>query len=220
MSIDTLSSKPEDDMKLIIFGATGSIGHHLVQQALEDGHSVTAFARDPARLAISHARLRVSQGDVMDLACVEKAVAGHDAVLCSIGAGRKGGVRAQGTRNIIHAMEKLGVRRLICQSTLGAGDSRGNLNACWKYIMFGVFLRAAYRDHEMQEKYVRQSRLDWTLVRPGAFVDGERTGQYRHGFSSTDKTTKLKVARSDVADFMLKQLLGDTYLRKTPGLSY
>ena len=65
-----------------------------------------------------------------------------------------------------------------------------------------------------------QSRLDWTIVRPGAFTDGERTGQYRHGFPGTDNTTKLKISRADVADFMLKQLVDDTYLHKTPGLSY
>ena len=207
-------------MKLLIFGSTGSIGCQLVKQALEQGHMLTAFARDPVRVDIKHANLQVIQGDVFDPASVEKAVQGHDAVLCSLGAGRKGAVRSEGTRNIIHAMEKAGVRRFICQSTLGVGDSRGNLNVFWKYIMFGLLLRPMYADHVSQEDYVRQSRLDWTIVRPGAFTDGERTGKYRHGFPSTDKTTKLKISRADVADFMLKQLTDDAYLHKTPGLSY
>ena len=86
--------------------------------------------------------------------------------------------------------------------------------------MFRGLLRQTYADHVGQEDYVRQSRLDWTIVRPGAFRDGKRTGKYRHGFSGTDKTTKLKISRADVADFMLKQLTDDTYLHKTPGLSY
>jgi Putative NADH-flavin reductase len=86
--------------------------------------------------------------------------------------------------------------------------------------MFGIFLRAAYADHVSQENYVKQSRLDWIIVRPGAFTDGKRTGEYRHGFPGTDKTTKLKISRADVADFMLKQLTDDTYLHKTPGVSY
>ncbi len=176
--------------------------------------------RDPARVDIKHANLEVIQGDVLGPASVKKAVQGHDAVLCSLGAGRKGAVRSEGTRNIIHAMDKAGVRRFICQSTLGVGDSRGNLNVFWKYIMFGLLLRPMYADHVRQENYVRQSRLDWTIVRPGAFSDGEHTGQYRHGFPGTDKTTKLKISRADVADFMLKQLIDDTYLHKTPGLSY
>ena len=89
---------------------------------------LTAFARDPVRVDIKHANLQVIRGDVLDPASVEKAVQGHDAVLCSLGAGRKGAVRSEGTRNIIHAMEKAGVRRFICQSTLGVGDSRDNLS--------------------------------------------------------------------------------------------
>ncbi len=156
----------------------------------------------------------------MDLASVESAVLGQDAVLCALGAGRKGTIRSEGTRNIIRAMERAGVRRFICQTTLGVGDSRGNLNFFWKYIMFGLFLRQAYADHVLQEDYIKQSRLDWTIVRPGAFVDGNGTGEYRHGFPGTDKTIKLKISRADVADFMLKQLTDKTYLKKTPGLSY
>lgn len=69
-------------------------------------------------------------------------------------------------------MEKAGIRRFICQTTLGAGDSWGNLNFFWKYIMFGTILRDVFADHERQENYVKQSRLDWTIVRPGAFMDG------------------------------------------------
>jgi putative NADH-flavin reductase len=207
-------------MKVIIFGATGSIGKNLLDQSLAKGHAVTAFVRDPARLAIEHENLRIAKGDVLDQASVQQAVAGHDAVLVSIGAGRHGTVRSEGTRNIIRAMENTGVRRLICQSTLGVGDSWNNLTALWKYLMFGLLLRPAYRDHVLQEKYVRESSLDWSIVRPAAFTDGERTGQYRHGFGSTDRTTRLKISRADVADFMLKNLLDNRYLHQTPGLSY
>ncbi len=207
-------------MKLLIFGSTGSIGRLLIKQALEQGHTVTAFTRDATKVNIKHNNLQVTRGDVMDPASVERAIKGHEVVLCSLGAGRKGTVRSEGTRNIISSMEKVGVRRLICQSTLGVGDSWGNLNVFWKYIMFGLLLRPAYADHVRQEDYVRQSRLDWTIVRPGAFTDGERTGKYRHGFSCTDRTTKIKISRADVADFMLKQLIDDTCLHKTPGLSY
>ena len=207
-------------MKLLIFGATGSIGRHVVKQALEQGHTVTAFTRDAAKVDIKHDNLQVAEGDVLDAAAVEKVVPGHDVVLCALGAGRKGGVRAPGTRNIIGAMDKAGVRRLVCESTLGVGDSRGNLNALWKYVMFGLLLRPAYADHVDQERHVTESRLDWTIVRPGAFTDGPHTGEYQHGFPGTDKTTMLKISRADVADFMLRQLTDETYLHKTPALSY
>jgi len=207
-------------MKIIIFGATGSIGKKLVKQALEQGHTVTAYVRDAAKLGIDDAQLHPVIGDVLNARQVEEAVVGHDAVLCVIGAGRKGGVRAAGTQNIIKAMEATGVKRLICQTSLGIGDSWHNLNWFWKTIMFGFLLRPAYEDHVQQEAYVRESKLDWTIVRPGDFIDGPRTGQYRHGFSPTDRSTKLKISRQDVADFILRQLFDTTYLHRTPGVSY
>lgn len=207
-------------MKLIVFGSTGTVGRKLVEQALEEGHTVTAFARDSAKLDIEHVSLRFAQGDALDPAAVEEAVEGHDAVLCTLGAGRKGTVRAEGTRNIIRAMEKAGVRRLVCQTTLGVGDSRGNLNFFWKHLMFGLLLRPAYEDHVRQEEYVKQSGLDWVIVRPSAFTDGERTGEYRHGFPPNDRSIDPTISRADVADFMLRQLTDDTYLHATPGLSY
>jgi putative NADH-flavin reductase len=217
-----LSNEGGETMKVLIFGSTGSIGREVVQQALELGHTVTAFARNPAKLNLKHTNLKVVQGDVLDLAVVEQAVQGQDAVLCVLGSGgkRKGTIRSEGTQQIIRAMEKAGVQRFICQTTLGVGDSQGNLDFFWKYIMFGFLLREVFADHVIQENYVKQSSLDWTIVRPGAFTDGDRTGEYRHGFSGTDKTIKLKISRADVADFIVKQLTDHSYLRKTPGLSY
>jgi putative NADH-flavin reductase len=207
-------------MRLIIFGSTGSVGRLVVGQALQNNHMVTAFLRDPAKLTISHSNLTVIRGDVLDYQSVQKAMKNQEVVLCTIGAGSKGNVRAEGTRNIIRAMENNGVKRLICQSTLGAGDSKGNLNFFWKHIMFGMLLKQAYKDHELQENYVIQSKLDWTIVRPAAFTDGSRTGNYRHGFGAQEKNLTLKISRADVADFILNQVTQNTYLRKTPGQSY
>ena len=206
-------------MKVLIFGATGTVGRELVTQGLEKGHIVVAFVRDPSKLAISHANLEIIEGDVLDSAAVDLAVAGHDAVLIALGAGSKGQVRSTGTRNIIQAMQKSGARRLVCLSTLGVGDSNGNLNFFWKYIMFGMLLRAAFADHVSQEDQVIRSGLDWTIVRPAAYTDGERTGNYRHGFPATEKGLKLKISRADVADFVLAQLTDDSYIRMTPGVS-
>jgi putative NADH-flavin reductase len=217
-----MSSFRRQAVKLVIFGSTGTVGRQVVEQALNQGHWVTAFARNPNRLDIRHPHLNRVQGDVMDFQIVKQAIHGQEAVVCVLGSGKKmtGTVRSEGTRQIIRAMEATGVRRLICQSTLGAGDSWGSLNFYWKYIMFGLILRNVFADHEKQEDYVRQSHLDWTIVRPGAFLDGELTGNYRHGFSGTDKSSQLKISRADIADFILKQLVDNTYLHKTPSLSY
>ena len=212
-------------MKLIVFGATGGTGQHLVKQALAQGHAVTAFVRNPAKFGVSHPNLRVVQGDAMDTASVERALPGHDAVLIALGAPArdKRKVRAEGTRNVVRAMEATGVRRLICQTSLGYGDSLQTLDSAplyFKYIIVPFFLRRVFADHEVQEDLIKRSNLDWIIVRPGNLTDGERTGRYLHGFPASDKAIIVRISRADVADFMLKQVQDDTYLRKTPGLSY
>ncbi len=206
-------------MKLIIFGSTGTIGRQLVEQALAQGHQVTAFARKPAALELDHPDLTRCGADVLDRGAVAAAVQGHDAVLIALGSGRKGTVRSVGTQNVLDAMEHCGVRRLVCQTTLGAGDSRPVLNFFWKHIMFGFFLRAVYADHEAQEAFIKQRDLDWIIVRPGAFTDGPATIDYKHGFAPTEKNLKLKISRAAVAGFMLQQLGSNTYLRQSPSLS-
>ena len=209
-------------MKILIFGSTGGTGRELVTQALDAGYEVTAFARDPAKLDdIARDNLHTVQGDVLDAGAVEGAVPGHDAVLCAIGAGAaRTTLREEGTRAIVRAMQKAGVRRLICQSSMGIGDSRANLGFLTKYVIVPVFLRHAFADHERQEAVVKESDLDWTIVRPPHLRDGPRTGNYRHGFSPTDTEIEGKISRADVADFMLSQLTDDAYIRKAPGVSY
>ena len=209
-------------MKLIIFGSTGGTGRELLKQALEQGHNVTAYARDPVKMDdIKHANIKVVRGDVLNPAVVESAVAGQEAVLSAIGAGaRRTTLREDGTRNIIEAMVGAGVRRLIVQSSLGVGDSRANLPFFTKYIVVSIFLRHAFADHEKQEAVVKNSALDWTIVRPPHLIDGPKTGVYRHGFPITNKRIKGRISRADVADFMLKQLNDDRYLHQTPGVSY
>ncbi len=207
-------------MKVIIFGATGTVGAHLVEQALNQGHQVTAFARNPSTLKVEHPDLTRQAGDVFDGEAISKAVRGNDAVLIALGSGRKGAVRSVGTQHVADAMKRGGIRRLVCLSTLGAGDSRPLLNFFWRRIMFGFLLRAAYADHEAQEASVRQSDLDWTIVRPGSFTDGPGTDSYKHGFPPTAKNLASKISRRDVANFMLRQLTDETYLHQTPGLSY
>ena len=215
-------AKVEDTMKLLVFGSTGGTGRELVKQALDLGHSVTAYARNPTKIKdIQHSSSKVVRGDVLDLATVESVVQGHEAVFITIGAGSsRTTIREEGTRNIIKAMQGIDVKRLICQSSLGVGDSRANLSFFTKYIIVDVFLRHAFADHERQEAVVRQSTLDWTIVRPPHLKDGPRTGVYRHGFSTTDTRIKGWISRADVSDFMLKQLVDDTYLHQAPGVSY
>jgi putative NADH-flavin reductase len=209
-------------VKLLVFGSTGGTGREIVRQGLEQGHAVTAFARSPARLGLRHERLRDVEGDVLDLQAVERVTPGHDAALCAIGApaSDRRGVREAGTRHIIRAMESAGPRRLICLASLGYGDSREILPFHMKYLVVPLFLRHAFADHERQEACVKASQLDWIIARPAALTNGPHTGTYRHGFPATERGLRLRISRADVADFMLKQLCDDTYLNKTPSLSY
>lgn len=219
-------------MKLLIFGATGSVGRHLLAQALGQGHDVTAFVRDPSRVDAEGAgagagtgTLNLVRGDVLDAAAVAAAMPGHEAVLSVLGAGRDGSLRSRGTGHIVEAMRRHGPRRLICLSSLGVGDSRAALNWFWKYLMFGLLLRAAYADHGRQEAIVRDSGLDWTLVRPGAFTDDPAGGDYRHGSAAGGMPDgapplALKIGRADLAGFMLRQLHDGRYLQRAASLSY
>lgn len=209
-------------MKLLIFGASGGTGLELVKQGLSAGHEVTAFVRDLASMQdIRQERLTVIAGDVLNAADVGKAVAGHDAVLFAVGAGREpSNVRERGARNVIGAMQTAGVRRLVCLSSMGVGDSKANLSWFTKYIIVGMYLRHPFADHERQEAVVRESGLDWTLVRPPHLKDGPRKGVYQHGFPVTHRDIRGWISRSDLADFMLKQVGDESYLREAPGLSY
>jgi putative NADH-flavin reductase len=209
-------------MRVVIFGSTGGTGLQLVEQALERGHLVTAFVRNPAKLAIAHKNLTIAKGDVLDYAAVEAAVRGQDAVLSALGARTLGKTTmlSEGTKHILAAMEKLGVRRFVSESSLGVGDSYGQLGFLFTYVALPLLLRRAFADKEVQERAIRSSGVDWVIVRPAMLTNGPRTGKYRTGFTVTDRSIKGKISRADVADFMLKQMSDDTYLRKTPGVSY
>ena len=103
----------DKQMKIVVFGATGTTGSAVVERALELGYTVTAFVRSPEKVTIQHPNLTIFQGDVLDAVSVEKAVQGQDAVISSLGAGLNGTIRSQGTLNIIRAMEKHNVRRVV-----------------------------------------------------------------------------------------------------------
>ncbi|MGH2568413.1 MAG: NAD(P)-dependent oxidoreductase [Bacteroidota bacterium] len=210
-------------MKILIVGSTGGTGRELVKQALELGHDVTAFARNPAKLNIQHERLRIAQGDVLDSASVDRAVQGQDAVLSALGHKRwviKTTILSEGTKNVIAAMSKHGVRRIVCETTLGISDRRGRMGLYYTLFVVPVLLYFYFRDKELQERLIKESPLDWVIVRPGALTNGRRRGVYRHGLDLGNWFTTVRVSRPDTADFMLKQLTGTTYLRKTPAIAY
>ncbi len=207
-------------MNVLVVGATGTVGSLAVRQMLEAGHTVTAFARKPEALGMEDPNLRLASGDVLDPEQVTTVMAGHDVVVVTLGsASLSSTIRSEGTLNVIRAMHATGVKRLICQSTLGARDSWSNLNFFWKRIMFGGLLRVVFRDHELQERLVEASGLDWTIVRPGAFTNGPATGDFREDFPPSERGLRLKIARQDIADFLTRQLVETQYLGRAVAIS-
>lgn len=206
-------------MKLVVFGATGGIGREVMRQALAQGHQVTALVRDPARLGIEDKKLRVLVGDALNASFVAEAVTGADAGVVALGSRDRsnGSVRAQGTANIIQAMERQNVCRLIVVSAGGVGDSFGQLPLIVKGLVKTV-LRKTYQDHEQQERYVWNSHLDWVIIRPSMLVNGPVTGKYHTGPANAHLPGG-KVTRADVADFILKQLTEDCHLRQAVSIS-
>ena len=209
-------------MRVLVIGATGGTGRELVQQALAGGHHVTAFVRNPAKLQIEHANLRVAQGDVLDYATVESAMRGQDAVLSALGHRRffyPAKIQSEGMRNILEAMKTCDVPRLFCETALGIGSSVGRLGLPYVYLVVPLILPFYFWDKVRQEDLIMASDRDWIIVRPGLLTNRPARGTYRHGPDAGNYLWPALVSRADVADFMLKQLKDDTYLGLAPGIT-
>jgi putative NADH-flavin reductase len=210
-------------VKIVVFGAAGGTGRALVTQALAQSRGVVAFVRTPAKFDLEHEGLSVVHGDVVDAAAVERAVLGQDAVLCALGAAsplKRDPVLVSGIDNIVHAMERGGLRRLIYLSFLGVRGGREQLSFLGRYVVAPLILRNIVADHEAKESIISRSSLDWTIVRPPRLSNGPHTGSYRHGSDIKAASVVPTISRADLADFMLRQLGDSAYLHKAPAVMY
>ncbi len=213
----------ENIMNILIIGATGGTGRELTKQALEQGHNVTAFVRKPSKVTIEHENLTVVKGNVLDYGTIDSAVQGKDAVFSALGHKKwviKTSVLSKGTENIITAMEKHDVKRFICETSLGVGNSRGRLGLYYTLFVIPFIIYFYFKDKERQEEFIRKSSLAWTIVRPGRLTNGPKRTLYRHGHNVGSRISTVKISRPSVAEFMLKQLADSSYLCKTPGVAY
>ncbi len=209
-------------MNVLVFGASGRTGRELVKQGLAQGHTVTAFVRHPASFDIAHPQLKIVRGDAVDRVSVEHAVRDQDVVICALGAAsllKRDQAVVVGVHNIILAMEEAGVRRLIYLSADTVCAARDQLNALRKVFVPLLFHNSA-ADHELNERMIEQSHLDWIIVRPPMLTDGERTGIYRGGERLRARAIIPQFSRADLAEFMLKQLADDTFLDKAAEVMY
>ena len=207
-------------MKLTIFAATGGVGRHALDQALAAGHDVTAVVRRPGALS---GQVRTVTADLAaaDSAVLESAVAGADAVLSGLGPRSRAdaGIASRGTRAIVEAMRATGVRRIVVVSAapIATVPSPGRPNPPRHdpgdgFVMRNLLspltkaaLRAHYADLALMEDVLRDSGLDWTVLRPPRLTDKPPTGAYRTAYGRNLRRGLL-VARADVADLMLRVL--------------
>ena len=209
-------------MKLLIIGASRGIGRQLLEQALQAGHLVTAMARHPEHLPRQSAGLQTVAGDILNLSLVQQVVAGQEAVCLSIGVGvtiKPVTVFSQGTKNVLAAMAEHEVRRLVCITGIGAGDSAGHGGLLYDRLFKPLLLKTIYEDKDRQEALVRASDTDWTIVRPGFLTNGPLTENYRV-LTDLWGITADKISRADVAHFMLEELSAPRYVGQTPLLTY
>jgi len=221
-------------MRLVIFGATGGTGRRLVERAIAEGHEVTAFVRNPSRMRARHMRLRVVAGDAFDPERVREAVAGNEAVISVLGSrqpsnplhplrpGDPHGVASAGAANIVAAMKEHGLRRFVCQTAWGVGESKqdpGFAGAFFMSVLVPPLLRDEYADKEAQEEIVRESDLAWTIVRPMILTNGPWTNDYRTAVD-LKPGRRPYISRADAAAFLTSQLTDDTFVRRTPAIGY
>jgi putative NADH-flavin reductase len=212
-------------MKLLVIGATGPAGLEICRHALKKGYAVTALIRNIAK-AVHFQRVEIAIGNVLDLASLKKALAHQDAVICSLGSAASGPFKkvfllSEGTRNLVNAMQDQGVKRLICITGVGAGESKGHGPWYYNRLIQPLMLRGVYEDKTRQEEVVRHSGLFWTLVRPALL-----TNKPAKGLSAVRTLTELPgsristISRADVAAFCLQELADGHYLNQAPVITY
>ena len=209
-------------MNIVVFGATGQTGRLLAERAVRAGHDVTAFARDPARMTLVHDRLRVVGGDVLDAASVNRAVVGQNAVLSALGSSARNPepVLSDGVRHVLDAMERHGVRRIVAVSAAGAlGEPAGFWVGNLGLRIFRMWLPEVYREHRKILEELQRRDVDWTAVRAVLLTNGPPKGRYRVAVQGIPRWG-FRISRADVADFMIRQLTSDEFLRKMPAIAY
>lgn len=208
---------------ILIVGASRGIGLETVRRALDQGYQVRAFARSASQIPITHAQLMKVNGDALRTEDVTAAVKGADAVIQTLGAKAslamvtsQTRLFSDATRILIDTMQSTGVKRMICVTGFGAGDTREHMSLLQR-LPFELLLGRVYEDKAVQEMMIRSSALSWVIARPGILTSGPRTGRYK----ILDKPADWRngtISRADVADFLVKQVEDDAYLGKTPAL--
>ena len=207
-------------MKLVVLGATGGIGLEIVRQAIEHGHSVTAFVRSPEPLKPFGNRITIKQGDLLNSAELANAIRGHDAILSGLGprvpiAKTDANLLRNFATALTTAMHHIGVRRAVIVSTAFLFK---NSIVPPTYIFGRLFFPAVVIDASGMERTFMESGLDWTIVRPHRLTDKPLTGKYRARVGQLPYFG-IKISRADVAHCVIKTVEDRASLGKILGIS-
>lgn len=209
-------------MKILVLGATGATGRLIANECLAKQHAVVALVRSKARAA-DLGRAELVEGDARDADALAGAVTGCDAVISSLGTAmspfREVSMLSAATRSLVTVMAKQSIRRLVCITGIGAGDSRGHGGFFYDRLFLPLMLRKVYEDKDRQEDVIRASTLDWIIVRPTMLNDKPASGHIR-ALTNLSGVHGGTIARADVADFVVQQLSADTWLRKAPLITW
>lgn len=218
MNTHTQERVEPSQTKILVLGATGGTGRLIVGQALQRGHQVTALVRSTEKARdLKGARLVV--GDISEESALREALKGQDAVISALGTPaspfREVTLLSTATRAIVNAMKAEHVSRLIAITGLGAGDSAGHGGFLFDKLIFPLLLKKVYEDKNRQEAVVRDSGLDWVLVRPSVLNDKPGRGAAR-ALTDLSDFHGGTISREDVASFVLDQLHTDAWLHRSP----
>ena len=208
--------------KILVLGATGGTGQLIIRQALAKGYDVTALVRSPEKGA-GLTGVKLAIGDARDEAALRQALKGQDAVVSALGTPpspfKEVTLLSTATRALVNAMQAEGVSRLVAITGIGAGDSAGHGGFAFDHLILPLLLRHVYADKNRQEAIIRQSGLDWTLVRPAVLNDKPGKGAPR-ALEDLSQFHGGTIARADVAAFIVDELESGKWLKRSPLITW
>jgi uncharacterized protein YbjT (DUF2867 family) len=197
-------------MNIVVLGATGGTGRLVVEQALAAGHTVTALVRSPEKMKARDPNLRVVAGQATDPSAVARVLDRADALISTLGGG--GSVISDSTRAIIEAAHKAGINRVVLLSSFLV--ERGRFNPVTR-LLTGLAMGSMIKDKSAGEKALRESNLDWTIVYASSLTDGPGRGQVAVLTETGRWTLSQRIARADVAAWLLRAATSPETSRRT-----
>ena len=196
-------------MKVIVFGANGKTGLLILKHALANGHQVVAYIRKPGSINIENPNLKIVVGNLDETLKLRDAISGADACISALGGGsltKRSLDFVKGIDTIVSIMVQEVVPRFIYLSSIGAGESKFYMGHIVRFLIVNAFLRVPLADHNANEERISNSKLKWTIVRPGGLNDGPLTSNLIHGSEKIKLKGNAGISRENVASFMVSQL--------------